>query len=1655
MTYERRGGEVIVNTTTADHQDWAQIVFLADGRFVIVWRDRSGTGEDSSGHSIKGQIFKADGSRSGGEFLVNTTTQGAQTQPALFALPTGGFVVAWSDTNALNDTNVRAQIFDGDGAKQGAEIAVNTQTNGSQANPGGAVLADGSFVLTWTDALAEPAVSGTGNSPIGVRARHFDASGAPLGGEVAVNSTTTYEQSLSRVAGLPNGGYVIVWEDLGTKSGIMGQMFNADGSKAGVEFLVSTVVSNTQSTASVTTLAGGGFIVTWTDYSKVGGDTSYSAIKGQLYDAAGVRVGGEFLVNTFTSGYQVSAFTTALPGGGFLAVWTTTTTTETGDGDGAAAKGQYFDANGAKVGGEFLINVARDGDQYAGGVAASDGAVIFVTVDASPTAGDGSGAGVKFTRFIAAPGTAGDDNLLGTERADEIHGFAGNDIITAYAGSDTLDGAEGDDLLYGGLGDDILTGGLGDDVLDGGEGDDDLIGGDGADRLEGGAGADLLFGDAGADILNGGDDGDLLRGGADNDVLSGGAGNDDLSGEAGSDVVDAGDGDDLLFGTVLAGTAEFDELHGGTGSDGMVLNFAAAAAGVTFSRSGDDIAGFDGSFSVGADVRFAFTEIEQFQLNGSAFGDVLSGGALADLLVGNAGDDILWGGDGADTLTGGTGADQMTGGGGNDLYSVDNSGDTVVEEAGGGVDEVRTTLAAYSLTANVENLRGEAATGQALTGNALNNIITGLGGNDVLDGGLGADTFTGGAGNDVYIFDNAGDTITEYYGDTAGTDEIRTALASFSLVPFAVIENLTGLSDVGQNLTGNAAANIIRSGDGADSLNGGDGADTLISGAGDDILNGGAGSDRMEGGAGNDVYYVDTYSDVVVELENGGIDEVIVSGSYEMGANIENASVLTGSSASIHGNALNNVIRGSDSSDQLDGGAGADTLIGGKGWDRYTIDNESDVIVEEEDVAPWPGYQGYGDTVITSLASYTLRWDLERLEGTGAKQTLIGNDSANYLYSGGGLDTLIGGKGNDEYSIAPGDTIVELEGEGIDTVILHSGNYTLGDTLERLIGESSSGQVLTGNRFDNYISGSSGADTLDGAGGADYLEGGSGNDIYYVDDAGDVIFERVNGGTDEVRTALAGYTLGAEVERFTALDAAGQTAYGNTLSNLMTGAAGNDSFHLYQGGADLLRRGGSDVVKGGAGDDQVHFGNTFTAGDQVDGGAGADTVTLQGPNINVILGALSLVAVETVAFLSSADNRFGLAAATPFSYKMTTVDATVATGAVLTIDASGLVAGESLDFNGAAETNGRFVLMGGAGADILRGGAGADLLDGGTGNDQLIGGAGNDVYVIDSISDVVTEAATGGIDEVRTDLGSRYDYDRMYRLAANVEILTGTSTTGQGVFANAVDNVVTMGAGGDLVVLQDGGNDLVSGGGGDDFLYWGGAFTNGDKADGGDGFDTVGLLGSYTLRFDADDLVSVEKLAVYSSGDAAAPNSYSLVMHNANVAAGQQMMVVAQSLGETETLAFNGQAETDGSFNIRGGRGADSIIGGAKADIIWGNTGADILTGGAGRDVFEYRSTGESTGGAADTILDFTHDDKIDLMGIDADGNLANGDTKFSWLGSGAFTGVAGQLRVSEDPLHAGTWLVEADTNGDGYADLTISLTAPAGFIPEKSDFYL
>ena len=124
------------------------------------------------------------------------------------------------------------------------------------------------------------------------------------------------------------------------------------------------------------------------------------------------------------------------------------------------------------------------------------------------------------------------------------------------------------------------------------------------------------------------------------------------------------------------------------------------------------------------------------------------------------------------------------------------------------------------------------------------------------------------------------------------------------------------------------------------------------------------------------------------------------------------------------------------------------------------------------------------------------------------------------------------------------------------------------------------GQSLTGNSFANVMKGGAGDDRLDGGLGADTMTGGLGGDLFFVDDGGDQVVELAGEGSDEVRTALAGYLLADNVEWLTGLSGGGQVLTGNALDNVIFGGSGNDR---------LVGALGSDQLIGGFGDDVYVF----------------------------------------------------------------------------------------------------------------------------------------------------------------------------------------------------------------------------------------------------------------------------------------------------------------------------------------------------------------------------------------------------------------------------------------------------------------------------------
>lgn len=383
------GSEFSVNTNTTGSQEAPTVTGLANGGFVVTWDDTSGTLGDSSGTGIKAQVYAADGSKVGSEFRVNTEIADDQLAPVITGLSNGGFVVTWFDNSqTLGDsegTSIKAQVFSANGTPVGPETLVNSSTSYSQFAPAVTGLSNGGFAITWTDDSGE----GGDDDGTSIKAQLFAVDGSKVGPEFLVNTETGGSQDNATITGLANGGFVVTWEDLSGTLGdadatsVKAQIFAADGSKVGSEFLVNTATASDQLKPTISALPNGGFVTTWYDFSQAGGDNSGSAIKAQIYAADGSKVGGEFRVNTTTVNSQFTPTVTALSNGDFAIAWQDWSGAG-GDASGSSIKLQVFTADGRKVGAELLVNTSTASNQLHPSIAAyADGRFVVTWQDAN------------------------------------------------------------------------------------------------------------------------------------------------------------------------------------------------------------------------------------------------------------------------------------------------------------------------------------------------------------------------------------------------------------------------------------------------------------------------------------------------------------------------------------------------------------------------------------------------------------------------------------------------------------------------------------------------------------------------------------------------------------------------------------------------------------------------------------------------------------------------------------------------------------------------------------------------------------------------------------------------------------------------------------------------------------------------------------------------------------------------------------------------------------------------------------------------------------------------------------------------------------------------------------------------------------------------
>lgn len=282
----------------------------------------------------------------------------------------------------------------------------------------------------------------------------------------------------------------------------------------------------------------------------------------------------------------------------------------------------------------------------------------------------------------------------------------------------------------------------------------------------------------------------------------------------------------------------------------------------------------------------------------------------------------------------------------------------------------------------------------------------------------------------------------------------------------------------------------------------------------------------------------------------------------------------------------------------------------------------------------------------------------DRLDGTGEPDFIRGLDGNDVIHGLGDDDTLTGGLGNDVldggagidtaiYADAAKAVKVDLSLSGIQNTLGGGKDTLIG--IENLVG-SAYNDTLHGDGARNVLEGGDGNDKIDGSAGADRMSGGYGNDSFWVDDAGDVVVDELDGGRDKVYAGVD-FTLSNFVEDLFLTGNDALTGTGNALDNTLTA---NDAGNALLGGA------GNDTLKGGAGADRLNGGE---GRDVLTGGAGADTFVLDNrelanrvDTIRDFVSGIDRIEISTLAFgallplgpgaLDPGELAYGLAATT-------------------------------------------------------------------------------------------------------------------------------------------------------------------------------------------------------------------------------------------------------------------------------------------------------------------------------------------------------------------------------------------------------------------------
>ncbi|MBU4193364.1 MAG: hypothetical protein KKD85_13780, partial [Proteobacteria bacterium] len=745
------------------------------------------------------------------------------------------------------------------------------------------------------------------------------------------------------------------------------------------------------------------------------------------------------------------------------------------------------------------------------------------------------------------------------------------------------------------------------------------------------------------------------------------------------------------------------------------------------------------------------------------------------------------------------------------------------------------------------------------------------------------------------------------YYETTGDQSSREELVSTASTTYA-IRTVYGDASHDNAIIGSAQGDSLYGGAGANAINGMCGNDFMTVGhyesesnsyhlgaiSLDDIVSGGNGTDTLafDGASGS------TPLDNVTSIEYIQLGSSAVNIQTTPDALVDAGATLTldGSLSSQVTFWANNdtnshfYLIGGSGDDYLKGSGLADTLFGGAGNDCLSGLGGDDTIF---------GTGGGNDTLLGGDGNdrFSLGTDL-----TGSDE-INGGDGADSLYftdNGTGSDELTNVTGIEHIILGNANTHIVYSPSETGTITINGSAITAANTLNYNGADATQYQHIIGGAGSDSITGGSGNDTLEGGAGADTLNGGSGvNMLSYASSTAGV---NVNLSTNMASGGHADGDVLTSGSFHGVIGGSGNdTLIGTRHNERFEGGAGNDRIDG-SGGADTGAGIGVDTIMGGAGNDTIVISTPVGAGSIYNGEAGTDTLELQ---TTAIFTAASVSGIEVIYFASAGKTAtFGVAQMG--AWTLSTFDPGSASTLGITgtagndvIDLTTLTLGTNWGLSGNV-----IAIQAGLGDDLIRASASAEYIAGGEGFDTLdYSGSTAGVSV-----NLQTASVAGGY--------------------ANNDSISGIAAVIGSDFA-------------DTLAGSDDSTNALYGGGGNDSFIMSTYLEAEDTVSGGDGTDTL------TFTYNGGDvLTNVTGIEHITLGDAAT----TLVGHDTLADYLSTFTLDATALSGGNNLDWDGTFIANFRQHVIGSAASDTIVGGSSHDTLLGGAGKDWLEGGAGCD---------------------------------------------------------------------------------------------------------